>query len=469
MLDWTSRIEQGQIPHNDFQSLVGPGFLYTCWFFLKLAHFDLFGFSLANIAVASVAFGSALSLIAIAYKYCSARPPLLPTALILLVLLSCTYGTYILAFDGVISYANIYNRWGYALLAVVFLQSIIIRETPIGSAAITGCILGALFLIKSTYAYAGLGLVIIGIILGYERRPTHIALILVATLATVAVFLIATDISPSSLLHDYAVPMKNRSVFLMHYTDVMTDKLLGSTYALLLIGSMGVLLIQHARKGTPKEILCFLAFLAMTFLLQLTNFGFMDSPMSIMVLIFSLQSLNLIQKSPILAFALIALVGGCFCAKNFGSFAEAGLLAFNKNHYPEFQLGSYTGLRVIDIHQASDRDFDNNLQDGINLVRTNIKNPEKIAALSYENPFNIAFNTTAPRHLPTIWDYGMSYSKKSFPAFDDVFSDTNLIIIEKQPDSNGAVLSTIYKDDLDHEFRLVTASSLWTLMQRKER
>lgn len=466
MLDWASRIDQGQIPHNDFQSFIGPGFLYVCWFFLKIAHLNVFGFSLANICVAGVAFGSAMSLVLLSQRFSSTRPLLLPATLVLLTILSCAYGTYVLAFDGAVSYANIYNRWGYALLAVVFLQAIVIKEHSIPAALVSGSIIGALFLIKPTYAYVGIGLVILGILLGYERRPMRVVLSLCSALVVVACFLAISGIDASMMLHDYSVPMQNRISFLMLHPGLVADKLFASSYGVIVLAAMAVLLVLHFRKGDVKEILSFAALLAMMFLLQLTNFGFLDSPMALLVLVFSILSLNLFQKFPELTCALIVLICGCFYAKNFASFAEAGVLAFNKNHYQEMNLGPYKGMRVISLQKNEAQSYDNKISEGVELIRAHVEKPEKIAALSFENPFNIAFQTTAPRFLPTVWDYGMSYTSSNAPDFAGLFKDSRYVMVETIPDSNGEMLFQIYQNDIRRDFRQVATSPSWSLWQR---
>ena len=56
VIDGAWRIENHQIPHNDFPSILGFGYLLQQYLFLKAFHYNFIAFAVSSITITTVAF-----------------------------------------------------------------------------------------------------------------------------------------------------------------------------------------------------------------------------------------------------------------------------------------------------------------------------------------------------------------------------------------------------------------------------
>lgn len=305
MLDWVQRVDLGQVPHNDFQSILGAGFIYICRFFLKLEYYDLFGFSVANIFITTCAMGSAFALIFIAKFTQKTAVSCLFSIFVLIFIISCGYGSYHLGIYKAITYANIYNRWGYALLTPVFLQLFLIKEHSRVSSVILGLLIGLLFLIKSNYAYTGLGFLLLSFLHDKRYPDLNIAILMATALAVIFVFLYLTDIKFALMLRDYSTPIWVRLDFTTQNPQwIWTEKIWPFPIPIFILVTL-FLFSLHLKCSDSLTVLSFCGLSALAFLLDLTSYGFTDIPLLSLVVIFSLSSLKLLEKKPWVALFLL--------------------------------------------------------------------------------------------------------------------------------------------------------------------
>lgn len=134
-------------------------------------------------------------------------------------------------------------------------------------------------------------------------------------------------------------------------------------------------------------------------------------------------------------------------------------------------LKPYHNIRIINAAGDGNEYYYEKIQDGIDLIRRYVKNPERILALNFENPFNMALSVMPPKFVPTVWHYGMSYTDNRYPDYDEIIQDVKYLILPaiRFPYKHGTYhLEEIYISKINQDFRLRAETHYWKLYARND-
>jgi hypothetical protein len=169
LLDNGYRVLSGQVPHRDFSTAWGPVI-----YLIEAAGLFASGMQPSGVGYANALFGLLIGV----WLYFVSRSRLLPLAAFaaaicafLIVIAPYPLGNAPLAF----SYAMVYNRYGYALLAVVVVECLTDHERqPHGQlfrgGASSGVAIGLLFFLKITYCVVAVPILALSVLYGGARR-----------------------------------------------------------------------------------------------------------------------------------------------------------------------------------------------------------------------------------------------------------------------------------------------------------
>ncbi len=234
VLDGAWRVLNGQVPNVDFHSLFGPLF-----FLLAALGMVLGGPSLHALVALTLLLFFALAAWAwaIAWPRAHVITAMFFTALVGLVVV----GTYHLGFDHtVVTYANLYNRYAYALLFILVFERVFPPLDAEGlqgtfGAASTGVVLVALLFIKFTFFVVALGFVVV---CGFSRgRVEGRRALLVGSLVALVPMALYLRFGFGAVLQDYLVPIQVRREIVAS-SSFVAHKVLPSFDALAAVGAM---------------------------------------------------------------------------------------------------------------------------------------------------------------------------------------------------------------------------------------
>ena len=211
-LDAGWRILSGQVPHKDFYNILGTLPFYVTWFGMKLGYQGVSSMAIGNVFIMV---GTGLAAMTVLQRRTSAFYACLFS--LFLALLSVTPRELGEGHDYT-TYAEIYNRYGEAFLALLGILLFLPREPLVNKgwvdwaeAGLTGFCLPLLLFCKLNYFVVGVGFFALACLLG--RLPVKQALL---GLLSAAVFLILallmTHIPFSTMCGDYRIMMAAQSL-----------------------------------------------------------------------------------------------------------------------------------------------------------------------------------------------------------------------------------------------------------------
>lgn len=175
LLDNGYRTLQGQIPHRDFSSSWGP-VIYLV---------EAFGLLLSGGLPDAIGYANSIAgaLVAI-WSYALVRARSTPGIAVAcgLVAALIMVSPHALGYSALwYTHAMTYNRYGYALLGIVILETAL--DAPVSktlpnvelSAFATGCALGLLVFLKVSYAFAAVPFLLLSALYGYDRKRRCVA------------------------------------------------------------------------------------------------------------------------------------------------------------------------------------------------------------------------------------------------------------------------------------------------------
>ena len=121
---------------------------------------------------------------------------------------------------------------------------------------------------------------------------------------------------------------------------------------------------------------------------------------------------------------------------------------------------SQTGYRVLSHHHYAYW-----INDGLRLLLNRIDKESRIMSFSFSNIFPFALQTQSPRGCPLWWHPGRVVSLENSPAPAELFADVTHLMIPKKSFLNmeTAFFKQVYGETVKNRFSLVAESDLWEL------
>ena len=496
-LDGAWRIVSGQVPNVDFRAVLPP----------MTFELSALAIRLGSPSASCIAYGNLLLFALITpWAWIIARARL-----------SAAYAALFVAFVGfvlltprplgdkigAISYAMLYNRQGWAVLAIVLVSALIpMRTVTTRTRALNGfangVLLGLLLFSKLNFFAVGAaavalralvdrrgsGAMVIGAFAGW--LGTFLALHAFAGLDLTAYIKETLEIAP--------VYGEGKLADLFEITVKNLDQLFIIGFLLLLCLREPVFLTDKPELwGRGWLILTVGLVCASALALTATSAQRIDIPLFGVAGLICVEWLRRAAavndrgryrpgvSYTFAAILLLPLLIGPVLGKDAAALAGATKVHFTQGSLPDTQRFQSTALRdfVIPAEPAIISNiapsqpaavYPRQINDGIVLLRRHVTAQSRVMALDFSNPFPFALGLPPARGGSTSWLLGGSFSKVIYPSAPAALGDANLVMIPSYARNAVTVtmLREIYGAYLSEHFRLLERTELWELYEKKE-
>jgi hypothetical protein len=490
LLDGGWRILNGLAPNHDFYLSLGP-IVYMCTAAgLWLAHNSAYG-----LTVGFLLFAALITVFAflISRNRMTAAGSILFSIFILLL---CTAPMPLGANSSLhLTYAMIYNRFGYGLLSILFVTRALRPNARPGSPSredwfagiVAGACLALLLFLKISYFAVGSGLVLFSILA--DGRNIRRLLALVCGLVPITLAMLAfLRFDVPAWVHDLKDTVHARSGGLSHFGisdffGLSTTSLIALALALCFLGANG---------PTGRQRLVVLAAVIYAILAEslfvLTN-GSQGTarPLYIVIIFILLAELGRTLRtkqdgSAPFAAALVVLGLSFMAPAYFVDLRSLALLAKYKtsdqiqasaarvqgDHLRD--LGFYDNQEDEPVRRENGHFYTSFLNDGIDLLKKYSNSSDIIASLSYHNPFSYALLRRPPRAGSTWLLIDNNISAGHMLSDERMFGDATVVMVPKYTLSTHVAtdeaLFREYKPYLLSNFSFVAESKQWRLYRR---
>jgi hypothetical protein len=467
VIDGAWRIENHQIPHKDFSSILGSGYLLQQYLFLKMFNYDFIAFAVSSITITTAVFIVFLS-------FYSSQKFLQNTGLSLriylfLLLVSLGLGQYHLGVGHtLLTYANLYNRYCFLCLLILFLQVILLKDEKVVNTKlaiqliIAGVLINYLLFVKLTYFIVAIGFLTTCLLLSLIPFKIYVRILLAGSLIF-AIILWVTQVDFIAIIEDYRTISQARG---KEFTRPVffRDKLL-QYYNLVFLLSLGVLTVQLYRKKAPVPALLLIGVISISgIFLQLTNWGSTD----IVLLAFvPLVFILLPGYRTLLSFRFFVTVCCFFILKNMRSIYF--LTKAKGNAYTELKSVHLSRFYTNFTEVGCKEDYAIKVMSGVALINRNKTSNDKVFSFSFDNPFSFLTHTIPPKHVPIVWQYATTYTHQVYTAPEVLFSDVDLILIPTCLKAESATeMMDLYGTAVTEDFRTVDSNHYWTLYRKRQ-
>ncbi len=483
LLDSGWRVLNGQRPAVDYSPGIGELLPLVMAAGLKLAHNSVRG-----IGYASALLGGIVGL----WSYAIARNRMgwIPASLTSLLLTLIAVAPYPLGLlPNMFSHAMVYNRYGYALLGMVVLESFQRAQRRVGSLS-TGIISAALLFLKPSYGLVAL------VFAGYSvaldrhnwRRPIGILLGLAAGILAMMAWLRFDFEAVFSTLRLLASSRRDG----LSWWDVRWAVIKGlPDFLVLALLSVFVGVTRSSKESIAQSFdplaVAILVMLGGALLLA-TNGQAGGYPLNAVLAILMVeQGLVAAKESGVgvtsgflRADTVILLVGlVCFGPDLLANASGVGSAILESRRNPpapevaRFQSPHLLGLLLYDVPFGTPADYRSNgrvyityVNDGMDLIRRVSKPSETVFTLDMVNPFPYAL-----LRLPAIGGsdcitFNHQFNDEYKPTPDRLFGSADIVMVPKHPsaadvDTNG--LFRNYLPRIQERYRLCAETGWWQL------
>jgi hypothetical protein len=499
-LDTSWRLYTGQIPNVDFHSPVGPlPYVLNC-FGMKLVGVEFYAFVVGVVIFVAIASSAAIF---VAHR----RLPALQAFLFAVFVAFLAGATrQVGRSPSIPSYAEIYNRYGWTLITVLFLQLFVPvrKDSPERTAVegfLAGCLIGLMAYVKLTYAgIACAGLAAAGVLAPEWRQRARLLWLALGVASVGLLAWLTTRIDFTSYLKDFfeaghAQTLSRRGgqakESLKHTIPFVA--LLAVPWLLLVVlpTRRGVLRLRAALQTTLAAGVVAMC----AIVLGVTNTG-EGAELPLLVV----AGLVLLHGDAIrsgaehmvrppwpywLSAAIVcgAIAGPIFVRDVRSVWVSALWRGYRTVSAPASQRFDAAPLRDLVIPHNVDwtTEFWKSAQvpprvnDGLALARGHVSPEQSILTLAFSNPFPYALGGRAPRGVPTCFDLELTFNAKVHPDAASLFADVDFIMspVITDEDAYGGgrrgtqTLESIYGSYLAERYVEVGRSRYWVLRGRR--
>lgn len=480
-LDGAFRVVRGQVPHRDFSSAWGPVFFLM----------DAAGLAMSGLRPAGIGYANALwgTLIAV-WVYGIARSRLTAGLACIagVFTLLLTVAPFALGFNPLsFSHAMAYNRYGFALLGVILLETSNSLTRPGAfSSGIAWAVLGFL---KISYAIMALPFLLIAFTWSETRKQRLIWLSIGASAVTLplAAYL---RFDFSDMFHDLVCAASGRS---QAWTLNGALNAVSITEALPLILLAGIVCVKAQREACLRSAAIAFATLVASFILLSTNHQAESLPLTgFAALVLSNEWLAWCRKAGVSASSLprnleVAILAG-FCLlplvlENTTALVAAKIEERRPSPATSDRLTSERGaLMKFELvaspitSETGGPAYVDALNDGLDLLRRDTPPGAGVLAMDMFDPFNYLLDRRPPKGGMVAAAYNYVFSDAAHLPTEQFFGDARYVMVRKysrdaQDYSIEAYylsgLKRIYGPALRNRFRLVEETAHWTLWEKR--
>jgi len=487
LLDDGWRVLNGQVPHRDFNSPLGP-----FEFFLVAGGMLLSRGTSQGIAIGIASFGLVLAFWT--WMLCRKRmPPVFGVIITTWVVLTATCPTP-LGFDPrYLSCAMIYNRQGYALLGIILVECALPREKSnfmLGfSSGIASVILG---LLKLNF----FGIAALFLLVTFPLTRTELSRfrgVLVGSGVGFLSTLLYPRFSFKSFFDDmsFVAHARESSLSLSNLLSGAVTCTKSGSFLLVPAMAITVLIFTEPGKRKGRNVIT-LVLISLIVLLSGPLFLATNSlenrcqlaSLWIIILLERVSALHLqISEKKVVTLIVIAASLGSTMA----SFAPEALSTLNLlTYYSETQkstgvqidapnaknLRFYDSTSFYDMIKAGDGDgtfYSTCLNDGLALLKSQSKSKESVLVLGFHNPFSYLLRRSPAEGGSSYLLAGNSLSENHMPPVSWVFGNADLMMLpeyEGTHRSSDQFIQNFYKPYLQKNFHFVSGSQFWGLYRR---
>ena len=467
VLDGAWRIENNQIPHKDFSSILGHGYLLQQLLFLRLFHYDFIAFSVSSIAVATVMLTLFLSFYHFPVFLKNTTPTLRIYFFILLVCLGL--GQYHFGEKHtLLTYANLYNRYGFLSLFVFSIQTLLWKDVEkatsrtVTQLSIAVMLLNYLIFIKLTYFIIAFGLLSFCLLIEVVSFSVYWR-ILLFTLLIFLVFSLAFGADALAIINDYKTIASVRGGELMRPGFIRYK--LFQYYNVIFLLSLLLFIAEAIYRKVALKLVVLVCFIGVSAVfLQFTNWGTTDIVMLTFVPVVFLLSPEL---RTFITSKIFLAVCCFFLFKNLRSIYY--LSKENGARYPEVKSQYLSRFYTNFTEVGCELDYAPWIVSGTALADKNKKIGDRIFSFSFDNPFPFLTHTVPPKHVSTVWQYGTTYSNTVHIPPQQLFNEVDLLLIPRCPLAESAAeMKKIYGAKVKEHYSLIDSNEYW-LLYRKTR
>lgn len=485
------RLINGQRPHVDFTSPWGPiGFLASA-----------LGLVISHHSVVGIGYGSAIvALIVGVWSFVLGKDFLAPGPRLVmsfflpaLVAAPCPLGLSPFAS----SYAMLYNRYSYALLGLVLLESFRAARRPAGSSTedwtggiSTGALLSLVLFLKASYFLTAVALIVIlALFLGRLALRRILGILLGSTLVSICV-LAYLRFDVAAVLRDLrmaagarAESMKIPVWIVLNHWPVLLGVVFFCAATALLLGDRA-----PQWRGIRLPILGAIFFFADVGLIRSNAQadGFLVCAMFAILLLNEIANdqktlAETAATSQRPAYAGVLCLGALLFIPQFAS--DLAALAFGawQKERPSnpAALLRFTSpnLKPLLLYESDDnppsegRMFTTYVNQGIALLQRETRPNETVLTMDVTNPFPYAMERRPPRggHAAPTYNYNMNDQYR--PSDDWFFGDADIVMVPKRPsqgDNHYTDFYRAYEPGLMQRYSLAAETDLWRLYRRKQ-
>ena len=395
------------------------------------------------------------------------------------------------------SHGMVYNRYGYALLAIILLECFQpvapnrqARARRSTEPILTGCALGLLLFLKITYFLIALPLLGTSLLFRRERGRRTLGHA-IGFIGTAFLFLAYLHFDVLAMFHDLAAVAAARSGSLSFRLRV-TDLLFG---CIVRVGSLGVLTFLCRRsvcqtvvgeslwRGVGYPVAAVIVVCADAFL-NLTNAQVPSFPLTAafaMLLVLSIEPALKSAGTPKAAWALVLTAGLLAVPMTLlqGVGLAYGFVESRMNSDPpgvlRFESARLHPLVLYDVSPddidrlSNGREYVAAVNDGVRLLNAHTRRDEKIANLDMFNPFAYALGREPIRGGIAAAVYRYTLDDLHHPSPLRFFADAAVVMVPKHPASPPLFYDgyyRIYQPTLAREFRIAAETPWWRLYRR---
>ena len=396
------------------------------------------------------------------------------------------------------SHGMVYNRYGYALLAIIMIECFQPTAESQSSSrtliepVLTGCAASLLLFLKVTYFMVAL-LFVAASLLFWNRRKVRVAGFAMGFAALTLIFLAYLRFDVGAMVSDLRTAAAARSGSLGSRHEFASLAEAVRPAVLLGILAFGCARISAASKnGAPRwqvgrYCLTALAVVAADCMLGLTNAQLSTYPLAAifaLVLMFSVEPALLSSAPPAsrneaaLLVAVAGLLAGPFAFQQLAGLAN-GLVEARTNSNPagvlRFESPRLRPLILYDVpatdidHYSNGREYVASVNDGMRLLAANTSPKDKVATLDMFNPFAYALDREPIRGGIAAAAYRYTLDDTHHPSPARFFGDAAVVMVPKYPASPPIFFDgyqKIYQPAIEREFRLEAESARWKLYRR---
>jgi hypothetical protein len=494
--DGAHRVLDGQFPNRDFHTPLGLVAYLLPAFGLWL------GGSLGGMMpLATAAF--VLIFLPMLVHVCASRLPLLYAALFALFALGLIVTPGSIG-ETMPSFGMFYNRWGYALLALLFLLAAPQergRRRNWADAMVGGAVLLLTFYLKISYFAVAAGFTLLLLLFRDQRRIAILAIAIAAAgIGLVHLFWLGTaaylaDIGTAaqvsgavraSLLGLIRMALDNAGMIVPFLIAlgiaIARGAVLRTLFLCLVMAGAGLLLYNQNFQGpgmmtlVPAAILAGLAIprpagsadpLRLTALLLV-------AVLALPTAIFAAQT--------IFMHGYLAMRGGDpreYVAEIDGFLAQEGGrpapgdVGFEDSRRAYRSGGADLNMLKVIRSQAlrqvlAQPEYFWTVQDGVRLLRETPGLTGKVLTLDMANPLNAVAGRSAPRGIDSWYHAARTFNERTYRAADEMFADVDVVMVPVAPvdPTSHLLLSRLYGSHIQRHYALVASSDYWRAYAR---